>query len=150
VLGVVVLGGVLTLRFEEAGAQVARGSSLAEARPWEEQAVAAALAEGRPVFIDFTADWCLTCKFNERTVLASEQVRAAFEKHRVALFVGDWTRKDARIGAKLAEHGRAGVPLYLVLSPTAPGAPVVLPELLTADTVVEAVRRAAPPSADAT
>lgn len=149
-LGLVGLGGALTLRFEEAEAQGVRGSSLAEAQPWEEEAVAAALAAGRPVFIDFTADWCLTCKFNERTVLASEQVRAAFEKHRVALFVGDWTRKDARIGAKLAEHGRAGVPLYLVLSPAAPGAPVVLPELLTVDTVVEAVRRAAPPPDDAT
>jgi len=77
-------------------------------------------------------------------VLTREDVRAGFERHKVALFVADWTRRDAAIGQKLAAHGRAGVPLYLVLSPRAPGAPEVLPELLTADTVLEALARAAP------
>ena len=120
------------------------------AQPWDEAAVAAALAAGQPVFIDFTADWCLTCKFNERTVLTREQVRAAFAEHKVAFFVADWTRRDARISAKLAEFGRAGVPMYLVVSPAAPGKPEVLPELLTQDSVVQAVRRAAGRMADAT
>jgi thiol:disulfide interchange protein DsbD len=120
------------------------------AQPWDEAAVAAALKAGQPVFIDFTADWCLTCKFNERTVLSREQVRAAFTRHQVAFFVADWTRRDARISAKLAEHGRAGVPMYLMISPSKPGQPEVLPELLTADLVIQAVERASGLRADAT
>jgi thiol:disulfide interchange protein DsbD len=120
------------------------------AQPWDDAAVAAALKAGQPVFIDFTADWCLTCKFNERTVLAREEVRTAFSRHQVAFFVADWTRRDERITAKLGEHGRAGVPLYLVISPTAPDRPEILPELLTPDLVIQAVQRAAGASADAT
>ena len=86
-------------------------------------AVTAALKAGQPVFIDFTADWCLTCKFNERTVLTREEVRSAFSSHQVAFFVADWTRRDSRITSMLGAHGRAGVPMYLVISPSAPGAP---------------------------
>ncbi|XXF78457.1 thioredoxin family protein [Myxococcaceae bacterium GXIMD 01537] len=147
---VLVGGGFFTLRFQDA-APSARGSTLAAAQPWDEAAVAAALKAGQPVFIDFTADWCLTCKFNERTVLTREEVRTAFQKHNVAFFVADWTRRDARIREKLGAHGRAGVPMYLVLSPASPEAPQVLPELLTVDLVTEAVARAASgPLADAT
>jgi thiol:disulfide interchange protein DsbD len=146
--------GAVALQFGDAQAQRGGGAGalarvgarggLADAAAWDEEAVQAALQAGRPVFIDFTADWCLTCKFNERTVLQREDVQAGFERHKVALFVADWTRRDASIGKKLAEHGRAGVPMYLVLSPRAPEAPEVLPELLTADTVLEALARAAP------
>ncbi|ADO76016.1 protein-disulfide reductase DsbD family protein [Stigmatella aurantiaca] len=146
---VVLLGiGGVALRFEEASGR--RASSVTEAQPWEETAVAAALKAGQPVFIDFTADWCLTCKFNERTVLAREDVRAAFAQHQVAFFVADWTRRDARISARLAAHGRAGVPMYLVISPSAPDRPEVLPELLTQELVIQAVERAAGRRTDAT
>lgn len=145
-----VLGGsgVAALRFDDAapaahGASASPSSTMALATPWSEEAVASALAAGKPVFIDFTADWCLTCKFNERTVLARDEVRSAFMEHQVAFFVGDWTRRDARITAKLAEHGRAGVPMYLVMSPGAPDKPEVLSELLTVDSVVDSVKRAA-------
>jgi thiol:disulfide interchange protein DsbD len=140
--------GGFALRFDET-APMARISQVS-AQPWDEAAVAAALKAGQPVFIDFTADWCLTCKFNERTVLAREPVRAAFARHQVAFFVADWTRRDARISAKLAEHGRAGVPMYLVISPTAPDRPEVLPELLTSELVIQAVERASGLRADAT
>jgi thiol:disulfide interchange protein DsbD len=150
VVAVLAVGGVLSLRFDETGPAVRRASAVGEAQPWDEAAVAAALEAGQPVFIDFTADWCLTCKFNERTVLTREDVRAAFSQHKVAFFVADWTRRDARISAKLAEFGRAGVPMYLVVSPASPGKPEVLPELLTTNSVVEAVRRAAKRMADAT
>ncbi len=98
--------------------------------------MAAALKAGQPVFIDFTADWCLTCKFNERTVLTREEVRAAFAQHKVAFFVADWTRRDERISAKLADP--------------VPDKPEVLPELLTPESVTDAVRRAAERVADAT
>ena len=150
VVAVLALGGFLTLRFEETGPALRKASMVAEAQPWSEEAVRAALAAGQPVFIDFTADWCLTCKFNERTVLAGKEVRAALAEHKVAFFVADWTRRDERISAKLAEFGRAGVPMYLVVSPAAPTKPEVLPELLTTDSVIEAVRRAARRVADAT
>lgn len=146
---VLVATGGFTLRFDGA-TPTARASTVSAAQPWEEGAVAAALKAGQPVFIDFTADWCLTCKFNERTVLTREEVRAAFTRHQVAFFVADWTRRDARISAKLGEHGRAGVPMYLVISPSAPDKPEVLPELLTPDLVIQAVQRAAGPVADAT
>ncbi len=138
---VLVGAGLVSLRFEEAGPTV-RAPTLASGQPWSEEAVAAALKAGQPVFIDFTADWCLTCKFNERTVLSRDDVRAAFAKHNVAFFVADWTRRDALIREKLAAHGRAGVPMYLVVSPASPDAPEVLPELLTVERVVEAVSRA--------
>ncbi|HEX5753040.1 MAG TPA: thioredoxin family protein [Archangium sp.] len=149
VVAVLAVGGFLSLRFDETGPAVRKASLVAEAQPWDETAVAAALKAGQPVFIDFTADWCLTCKFNERTVLTREDVRAAFAQHKVAFFVADWTRRDERISAKLAEFGRAGVPMYLVVSPAAPDKPEVLPELLTSDSVTDAVRRAAGRVADA-
>jgi thiol:disulfide interchange protein/DsbC/DsbD-like thiol-disulfide interchange protein len=146
---VVLVGtGGFALRFE--GLEPAARVSTVTAQPWDEQAVAAALKAGQPVFIDFTADWCLTCKFNERTVLAREPVRAAFSRHQVAFFVADWTRRDARISAKLAEYGRAGVPMYLMISPSTPDRPEVLPELLTTDLVIQAVERASGLRADAT
>jgi thiol:disulfide interchange protein DsbD len=149
VVAVLAVGGGLSLRFDETGPAVRKASLVAEAQPWDEAAVASALKAGQPVFIDFTADWCLTCKFNERTVLTREDVRAAFAQHNVAFFVADWTRRDERISAKLAEFGRAGVPMYLVVSPAAPDKPEVLPELLTTDSVTDAVRRAAGRVADA-
>ncbi len=104
---------------------------------WTPEAVEAAVAEGRTVFVDFTADWCITCKVNERTVLADERVAAAFTENDVTLFIGDWTRRDEAIRLELARYGKAGVPMYLVVRPGAP--PEVLPELLTASRVIEAV-----------
>ena len=95
------------------------------------------------MLVDFTADWCLSCKFNERTVLASEAVQSALARTRTRLLVADWTRRDARIGRRLAAHGRAGVPMYLVYAPGRPDQPEVLPELLTTDGVVAALERAA-------
>lgn len=119
----------------EAGA-LPTGQAASDA--WSEEAVRDALAVGKPVFVDFTADWCLTCKFNERTVLASRRVREAFEAKDVAFLVGDWTRRDEEIRQKLAAHGKAGVPLYLLYIPGQPE-PKVLPELLTEGLVLEAL-----------
>ncbi|WP_224240318.1 protein-disulfide reductase DsbD family protein [Hyalangium gracile] len=148
-LAVLVTTGGFTLRFDGA-APTARASTVSAAQPWDQAAVAAALEAGQPVFIDFTADWCLTCKFNERTVLSREDVRSAFTRHQVAFFVADWTRRDERITAMLSAHGRAGVPMYLVISPATPDRPEVLPELLTADIVIQAVKRASGLGTDAT
>ncbi|MEO0326388.1 MAG: thioredoxin family protein, partial [Myxococcota bacterium] len=84
----------------------------------------------------FTADWCITCKANERLVLADPEVEAALA--RGARFVADWTRRDDRIRAALAAHGKGGVPLYLVYRP-GDAAPEILPELLSKERVLRAL-----------
>jgi thiol:disulfide interchange protein DsbD len=89
----------------------------------------------------FTADWCLTCKVNERVVLDDAAVRAALADF--AVFEADWTRRDERIRAALARFGRSGVPLYLLYSPGGDSAPVRLPELLRKQSFLEALRVAA-------
>jgi thiol:disulfide interchange protein DsbD len=109
---------------------------------WSDAAVERALADGHPVLVDFTADWCITCKVNERTVLASAEVRRALRDSHAVVLRADWTRRDEPIRRILAAHGKAGVPMYLVYRPSQPQAPEVLPELITPGIVVDALRRA--------
>lgn len=99
----------------------------------------------RVVFVDFTADWCLTCKVNERAVLARQGVQTAFKDLDVLTIKGDWTRKDPYIGSVLQDFGRSGVPVYLVFGPGLEGAdgPIILPEVLTEDLVVRTLEQAA-------
>ncbi|QDG50144.1 DUF255 domain-containing protein [Persicimonas caeni] len=113
-------------------------------KPWTEEAVAAELDKGRPVFVDFTADWCLTCKVNEKNAIDTEPVRQAIAEHDVAMFKADWTNPDERIRKKLAEYGKAGVPFYLMYSPDRPGEAKPLPEVITSTMLVEAFSEAAP------
>jgi thiol:disulfide interchange protein DsbD len=101
--------------------------------------LAALRAQGRPVFVDMTASWCVTCLVNERVALDRAPVRAAFHDAGVALLRGDWTRQDPELTAFLHDHGSEGVPLYL-LYPADGRAPVQLPQLLTEGTVLEALR----------
>jgi thiol:disulfide interchange protein len=97
--------------------------------PFSEARLASLQAEGRPVFVYFTADWCVTCKVNEKGVLQRDDVARAFAARQVAVLVGDWTRGDPAISRFLEKHGRSGVPLYLFY---APGKPVeTLPQVLT-------------------
>ena len=105
---------------------------------WSPEAVQAALAEGRPVLVNFTADWCVTCKINERTSLATADVAEAVQAANAVYLVGDWTLRDDVIAAELERHGRSGVPLYLVYTP-GETEPTVLPQLLTPGVVVEAL-----------
>lgn len=99
-------------------------------QPYDAPAVEEARAQGRPVFIDFTAGWCLTCQVNKLAVLKSPAVLALFKQGNVALFVADWTRRDERITQALESFGRAGVPLYVYYAPGS-ASPRILPELLT-------------------
>ncbi len=112
------------------------------AEVWSPEKVAALQAEGKVVMVDFTADWCVTCKVNEGTALKGQRVVDAFKAADAVYLKADWTKRDAVIAAALAEHGRAGVPLYLVY-PKSGGPPVVLPQLLTEGLVVEAIETAA-------
>ncbi|HWQ86947.1 protein-disulfide reductase DsbD family protein [Brevundimonas sp.] len=111
------------------------------AAPWSPAAVEAALAEDRPVLVNFTADWCVTCKINERTSLTSPGVAAAMARAHAVYLVGDWTRRDDAITAELRRHGRSGVPLYLLYSPGS-AEPRVLPQLLTEGVVIDALKDA--------
>ena len=105
------------------------------AEQWSEQRVAAYLAEGKPVFVYFTADWCLTCKANEVAAIDRDEVRAAFEQAGVEVVAGDWTNGDPAITRFLEDQARAGVPLYLWYAPGRP--PEELPQILTRGMLVE-------------
>lgn len=118
------------------------------AAPWSVERVVELRAAGRPVLVNFTADWCLSCKTNEATALSSHRVAAALERTGTTYLVGDWTQRDAAIAAELERHGRSGVPLYLVY-PADGGDPEILPQILTEGRVVAALERAAAPSAAA-
>ena len=91
----------------------------------------------RPVFVDFTAAWCVTCQVNKRLVLNTQDVRAEFKRKNVALVRADWTRRDPDITRALTALGRTGVPVYVLYPPG--GRPVLLPEVLQRQTVLEAL-----------
>lgn len=114
--------------YEAKGAEV--HESILKPQAFSADALAKARAEGKPVFLYFTADWCVTCKVNEASSIERESTRAAFEKAGVVTIVGDWTRRDAAITQFLTEQGAAGVPLYLWYAPGA-SAPRQLPQVLT-------------------
>jgi DsbC/DsbD-like thiol-disulfide interchange protein/cytochrome c biogenesis protein CcdA len=105
--------------------------SILEARVYSESALEKARASGKPVFLWFTADWCLTCKVNEEVAIEREETRAAFEKADVIVLRGDWTRRDPEITRYLTAQGAAGVPLY-VWYPANGGKAEQLPQVLTA------------------
>ena len=109
-------------------------------KPWSQSAVDQARAAGNPVFVDFTASWCLSCQVNERVALRTAEVRAAFARKHVALFKADWTTHDDTITQALASLGRSGVPTY-VLYPAQPDAqPAILPEVLTPAIVLQSLQ----------
>jgi thiol:disulfide interchange protein DsbD len=118
----------------------AEPTALVETQAWSEQRVRELTAQGRPVFVNFTAAWCITCKVNEQVALATRDTRRLFESRAVAYLVADWTRRDPAITRQLERYGRSGVPLYLLYAP-AGGEPVVLPQLLTEAIVAEAIDR---------
>jgi thiol:disulfide interchange protein DsbD len=121
----------------EPSAQTAKAQG--DWQPWSPDAVAQAQAAGRPVFVDFTAAWCVTCQANKRLVLASDQIKQAFAGKEVLLLRADWTQRDAQITAALASYGRNGVPLYVLHD--ARGGSTVLPEILTAGIVLDALAK---------
>lgn len=109
--------------------------------PWSPERLANLRAEGRPVLVNMTAAWCITCLANERVALSSKRFRAELARHGVAYLKGDWTHRDPAITDYLARYGRNGVPLYVVY-PRGTGDGEVLPQLLTPELVSQALARA--------
>jgi thiol:disulfide interchange protein len=111
-------------------------------QPFSKSALDEALASGKPVFVDFTADWCITCKTNERFAIDTPGVRQEFLKRKVVALKADWTKGDPEITQILKKFGRAGVPMYLIYpSGTKETQPVLLPELITSQTVLDALNK---------
>ncbi|HEY5809231.1 MAG TPA: thioredoxin family protein, partial [Povalibacter sp.] len=116
-----------------------------DAQPWSTQTLAELREQGRPLLVNMTAAWCITCLANERVALSSSVVQESLRELDIAYLKGDWTHRDDAITTYLAQFGRSGVPLYVVY-PRGGGEPEVLPQLLTPAIVDAALRRAAGPS----
>ena len=129
-----------------AAAPAEAGGPEARSEPFTPERLADLRAQGKPVFVNFTAAWCVTCQVNERLALGAGSVAKALADTGAVYLKADWTNHDGAIAKLLAEHGRAGVPLYLVYGADG-SAPTVLPQLLTPGSVVSALEAAAKPKA---
>lgn len=118
-----------------------QGASVAY-EAYSPERLAALRAEGKPVFVNFTAAWCVSCQVNEKVALSTRGVADAFERTGTVYLKADWTKKDAGIAAALEGYGRAGVPLYVVYGAKG-GAETILPQILTEGAVVRALEAAA-------
>ena len=105
---------------------------------WKIQAIADNLDAGRPVFVDVTADWCITCKVNKALTLNTKKIKAAFEAKDVVLLQADWTLPDPEIADYLASLGRFGIPFNILYFPDGQ-APIIFDELLSAEKIVTAL-----------
>ena len=131
------LGWRVAMRAEAAATPATSASQENGWRTWSETAVQEALASDRPVFIDFTAAWCITCQYNEQQVLVKPAVLQAFADKKVVLMRADWTRRDAAISRALEQLGRSGVPVYVLQKPGE--APSLMSELLSTDALLAAI-----------
>lgn len=138
-LPIVLSAACVVLLFAAASSPLFRqpDAAVQAADAWSPQAVENALKAGKPVFVDFTASWCVTCQANKIAVLDREDIREAFKQHGVVFLVADWTNQNPDITQALESFGRSGVPLYILYSPE--GKTTVLPELLTKNIVIEAL-----------
>jgi thiol:disulfide interchange protein DsbD len=114
-----------------------------EQHTWEDytaEKVSELHQQGRPIFVDFTASWCVTCQYNKRLVLHTDEVQEAFRDKGVTLLQADWSEQPEAITRALASFGRSGVPLYLLYGAEPGAAPRILPELLTKGIVMDALQ----------
>jgi thiol:disulfide interchange protein DsbD len=150
---IIIISGMINLKFNDATiAQEGNNSEIDNSNPsmlpdeigetdWKvfsPQKVESLIKENKPVFIDFTAKWCMTCKVNESAVLNSKTIQDAFKKYNVSLFRGDYTNKDEVIGQWMKKLGKGGVPVYVLYVP-GKAEPILLPEILTKEIVLNAL-----------
>ncbi len=128
----------LAERFAFAGSQEPGGIAWV---PFSSKELSALQASGKSVFIDFTADWCITCKFNERTAIATPAVEQMLREKNVVAMKADWTNANPEITAALKKFGRVGVPFYVIYPAGRAGDPVTLPEILTESILLEALKK---------
>ena len=140
VAGVVAVSVLAPGKLKVAAGTVAQPAAHGGWEPWSAETVARYQSEGRPVFVDFTASWCLSCQVNERVALDQPEVQKAFAEARVALLKADWTQRDATIEKALTGLGRSGVPTYVLYAP-GDKSPQLLPEVLTPGIVTDALAR---------
>ncbi len=135
----VILGSIGFVASKPWASLLESGSEASEAElAYSGKTLAALRAEGKPVFVYFTADWCITCKVNEKVVLMTDDIQQLFKDKGITVLKGDWTNRNAEIAGVLANYGRAGVPLYLYYAPGSKDA-VLLPEILTSGAVHDAI-----------
>jgi len=142
-LVIVLVSGVYFIgrKFESTNISSANSQLRGDWQTFTPERLQAELEQGHSVFVDFTAAWCLTCKFNEANVLESSAVREAFQRHAIVKLKADWTNGDPVITKLLQQFGRPGVPLY-VLYPGKSEEPIVFPELLTKSIILEKLETA--------
>ncbi|MDR2239557.1 MAG: thioredoxin family protein [Zoogloeaceae bacterium] len=132
-------GGVV-LFMRHAAPPAAQEKTQSAAESYSEAKLQALRDQGQPVFLNFTAAWCITCLVNERVALSQDSVQAAFKADGIRYLKGDWTNQDAAIARKLAEFGRDGVPLYVFYPAGKNAQALVLPQILTPDIVLDHIR----------
>ena len=130
-------------KFQSSKIDIAASGAPGDWQPFTPERLQSERDQGHAVFVDFTAAWCLTCKFNEKSVLESAAVREAFQRHGVVKLKADWTNGDPVITKLLQQFGRPGVPLY-VLYPAKSEEPIVFPELLTQRILLDKLETIAP------
>jgi suppressor for copper-sensitivity B len=137
------IAGALLSGFWQGGREPAADAAATDTlwQPFDAPAIATLVGEGRTVFVDVTADWCITCEVNKRLVLRQEAVVARLADPAVVAMRADWTRPDDGIARYLASFGRYGIPFNIVYGPAVPGG-ILLPELLDRDGVLAALDRA--------
>jgi len=138
IAGLIAMFALLPLAGNGKPAKTAIATSAIPSEPYSQTRLAQLRAQNRPVFVDATAAWCITCLVNERVAFSGDDVRAAFARKHVAFLIADWTNRNPEITALLAAHGRSGVPLYLYYAPGAAN-PVILSQVLTESEIMKAL-----------
>ena len=139
-LGLALVGGYLGITTTPANATLLTTvDSVKHFEPYSAERLAALRVEGKPVFINFTAAWCISCLVNEKVALSQSSVIETFKQAGITYLKGDWTNSDTAITKMLAEFGRSGVPLYVFYPAGSGSKPIVLPQILTPEIVTKSV-----------
>jgi thiol:disulfide interchange protein DsbD len=128
-------------RPQSSGAPAASSATGLQWEPFSEARVMDLVSQGKPVFVDFTADWCLSCKVNEKVAFSSAEVTQKFLDLKMAMLKADWTLRDETIAKALEKYGRNSIPLYVLYSGNGMDDYIILPEVLSPGILLEALRK---------